>query len=149
MMGLKLIHVSKGGYWCVCVNITPWSLLTHLCQWNGSLPGRKLLIHSKLQRLHHWSLGMDNLTLCWACDDLSMLGLKSYPCHYKEPLLGSGTTEPNYSEISIEWKSILKIMPAKNVSKPWRRIFESMVQKVINDHFGVIAILFSNGSKTL
>ena len=33
----------------------------------------------KLQRLHHWSLGMDKLfhpTLLWACNYLSMLGLK-------------------------------------------------------------------------
>ena len=39
----------------------------------------KSFIHSKLQQLHHWSLGMDkwfDLTLYWAYDYLSILGLK-------------------------------------------------------------------------
>ena len=39
----------------------------------------KLLIHYKTFSLHHWSSGMEkksNLTLYWACDYLSMLGLK-------------------------------------------------------------------------
>ena len=54
--------------------------------WSGSPFGNfnnkcgvKLLTTAKLQRLHRWSFGMDNLllhTLCDVCNYLSMFGLK-------------------------------------------------------------------------